>query len=149
MTNIHLNSFLSYQLDLVSESAVKMASVAYEREVNLTLREVRVLRTAGSMPGIARCEMVERVLFEKSLVSRLVSGLVKKSYLRREIANTDARRVSLHLTKKGIDILRKADAIGIAMNETWLSELTPEDRKSLDECIDKLYGALEALEVSI
>ena len=30
-------------------------------------------------------EMVERVLFEKSLVSRLVSGLVRNSYLKREI----------------------------------------------------------------
>lgn len=149
MANIHLNSFLSYQLDLVSESAVKMASRVYEREVNLSFREVRVLRTVSSFPGIAHCKLVKLVLFEKSLVSRLVTGLIRKSYLKREIDRTDARRVSLTLTKTGAAILRKADAVGMAMNETWLSALTPEEMKSLDQCIEKLGGALTELEVSI
>jgi DNA-binding MarR family transcriptional regulator len=149
MANIHLNSFLSYQLDLVSESAVKMASRVYEREVNLSFREVRILRTVGNFPGIARCELVERVLFEKSLVSRLVTGLTNKSYLKREIDRMDARRVSLSLTEAGAAVLGKADAVGIAMNETWLSALTPEEIKALDLCIDKLRGALTGLEVSV
>jgi DNA-binding MarR family transcriptional regulator len=149
MASIHLNSFLSYQLDLVCESAVKMASRVYEREVNLSFREVRVLRTVGSFPGIAHRELVERVLFEKSLVSRLVTGLVKKSYLKREIDLTDARRVPLSLTNEGAAILRKADEIGMAMNETWLSTLTPEEMRSLDLCIEKLSGALTELEVSV
>ena len=53
MTNIHLSKFLSYQLDLVSESVAAIVSQIYEREVKLTLRELRVLRTVGSSPGIA------------------------------------------------------------------------------------------------
>jgi hypothetical protein len=77
MTNIDLHSFLCYQLDLVSELAVKLASEVYEREVNLSFREVRMLRTVGSFPCIAHSELVERVLFEKSLVSRLVTVLVR------------------------------------------------------------------------
>lgn len=148
MTNIDLNSFLSYQLDLVSELAVKLASEVYEREVNLSFREVRMLRTVGNFPGIAHCELVERVLFEKSLVSRLVTGLVRKSYLKREIDQADARRVALTLTEQGAAILRKADEIGMAMNEAWLSDLSPGERESLERCIEKLRGALSELELA-
>jgi DNA-binding MarR family transcriptional regulator len=145
MTNIHLNSFLSYRLNLVSESAARIVSQVYEREVELTLRELRVLRTVGSIPGIAHTEMVERVLFEKSLVSRLVSGLVKKSYLKREIDPVDARRLALTLTKKGTAILRKADRLGLAMNQAWLSALTPAEQKALDVHLEKLMAGLANL----
>jgi DNA-binding MarR family transcriptional regulator len=89
--------------------------------------------------------MVERVLFEKSLVSRLVSGLVKKSYLQREIDPTDARRLALTLTKKGTAILRKADKLGMAMNETWLAALTAQEQKALDAHLEKLMAGLTDL----
>lgn len=145
MTNINLNSFLSYRLNVVSESAAKIVSRVYEREVDLTLRELRVLRTVGSTPGIAHTEMVDRVLFEKSLVSRLVSGLVKKSYLQRQIDPNDARRLALTLTKKGTAILRKADKLGLAMNQAWLSALSPAEQKSLDVHLEKLLAGLAKL----
>jgi DNA-binding MarR family transcriptional regulator len=145
MTNLHLHSFLSYRLNLVSESAANIVSRVYEREVNLTIRELRVLRTVGSFPGIAHTEMVERVLFEKSLVSRLVSGLVKRGYLQREIDPNDARRLALTLTKQGTAILRKADKFGLAMNEAWLSALTPAEQKALDIHLEKLMAGLAKL----
>lgn len=145
MVNIPLNSLLSYRLNLLSESAAKIVSRVYEREVDLTLRELRVLRTVGSFPGIAPTEMVERVLFEKSLVSRLVSGLVKKSYLKRELDPSDARRLALALTKKGTAILRKADKLGLAMNQTWLSALAPAEQKALDVNLEKLLAGLTNL----
>lgn len=145
MTNINLNRFLSYRLNLLSESAARIVSRVYEREVRLSLRELRVLRAVGSFPGIAHTEMVERVLFEKSLVSRLVSGLVRKSYLKREIDPADARRLSLTLTKKGMAILQKADELGLAMNEAWLEALSPQERKALDTHLDKLTAGLANL----
>lgn len=145
MVNVPLNSLLSYRLNLLSESAAKIVSRVYEREVDLTLRELRVLRTVGSFPGIAPTEMVERVLFEKSLASRVLSGLVKKSYLNRELDPTDARRLALVLTKKGTAILRKADELGLAMNQTWLSALTPAEQKGLDVNLEKLMAGLANL----
>lgn len=78
MNHIHLNRFLSYRVDRVSDAVSTIVSQVYEREVKLSLRELRVLRTINSAPGIVHSEIVERVLFEKSLVSRLISGLVKK-----------------------------------------------------------------------
>jgi DNA-binding MarR family transcriptional regulator len=145
MTNLHLNSFLSYRINLISESAAKIVSRVYEREVDLTLRELRVLRTVGSFPGIAHTEMVERVLLEKSLVSRLVSGLVKKGYLQRAIDPADARRLALTLTRKGSAILQKADKLGLAMNQAWLSALTPAEQKALNVHLEKLTAGLAGL----
>lgn len=145
MTNIHLSKFLSYQLDLLSESAASIVSEIYEREVKLTLRELRVLRTVGSSPGIAHSDMVGRVLFEKSLVSRLISGLVKRAYLKRSIDPVDARRIALTLTKKGATILEKADQLGMAMNDVWLSVLTSEEQKSLYRQLDKLTAGVNEL----
>jgi DNA-binding MarR family transcriptional regulator len=145
MTNLHINRFLSYRVNHVSESVAKIVSQVYERDVNLTLRELRVLRTVGSAPSIVHSEIVERVLFEKSLVSRLISGLVKKSYLKREIDQTDARRTSMTLTKKGTAILEKADKLGLAMNNVWLSALTREEQKIFNACLEKLTSGLDKL----
>lgn len=145
MTNIHLSKFLSYQLDLVSESVAAIVSQIYEREVKLTLRELRVLRTVGSSPGIAHSEMVGRVLFEKSLVSRLISSLVKRAFLKRSIDPVDARRIAMTLTKKGAAILEKADQLGMAMNDVWLSVLTSEEQKSLYRQLDKLTAGVDEL----
>jgi DNA-binding MarR family transcriptional regulator len=145
MKNLDLHRFLSYRLDLVSESAAAIVSQIYEREVQLTLRELRVLRTVGSTPGIAHSEMVAKVLFEKSLVSRLVSGLVKRAYLKRSIDPSDARRLPLMLTKKGAAILERADQLGLAMNDVWLSVLTKEEQKNLTLQLDKLTSGLDQL----
>lgn len=145
MTNMHLSRFLSYRLDLLSESVAAIVSQIYEREVNLTLRELRVLRTVGSNPGIAHSDMVKQVLFEKSLVSRLVSGLVKRSYLKRSIDADDARRLPLTMTKKGATLLEKADQLGLAMNEAWLSVLSSDEQKSLYQQLDKLTTGVDVL----
>lgn len=145
MMSIDSKDFLSHQLHLMTESAVKMASQVYERELNLSLREVRVLRAVGVFPGIGHYELVERVLFEKSLVSRLIAGLIKRSYLTREIDQKDARRVSFTLTGNGVEVLRKADAVGMALNEAWLSVLSPDEARSLNACIDKLSEAVKDL----
>ena len=145
MTNLDLHQFLSYRLDLISESVAAIVSKIYEREVQLSLRELRVLRTVGSCPGIAHSAMVERVLFEKSLVSRLVSGLVKRAFLKRTIDASDARRLPLTLTKKGAAMLEKADRLGLAMNDVWLSALTKEEQKNLYTQLDKLTTGLDKL----
>jgi DNA-binding MarR family transcriptional regulator len=145
MTNLHLSRFLSYRINHVSELVTKIVSQVYEREVNLTLRELRILRTVGSTPGIVHSKIVEQVLFEKSLVSRLISCLVKKSYLKRAIDQTDARRISFTLTKKGMAILEKADKLGLAMNDVWLSALTKEEQKAFETSLEKLTFGLSDL----
>lgn len=145
MDPVHLNHFLSYRVNRVSDAVGTIVSQVYEREVRLTLRELRVLRTVNSTPGIVHSGIVERVLFEKSLVSRLISGLVKKGYLKREIDKADARRTSLTLTKRGTTILAKADQLGLAMNDVWLASLTPQEQKTFDTCLDKLTSGLEQL----
>lgn len=145
MSHVQLNRFLSYRVDRLSDAVIAIVSQVYEREVNLSLRELRVLRTINTAPGIVHSEIVERVLLEKSLVSRLISVLVKKSYLKRAIDKTDARRTSLTLTKRGIAILERADQLGMAMNDAWLSALTPNEQKTFDTCLDKLTSALEQL----
>lgn len=145
MGNVNLGNFLSYRINLTSESVVKIASQVYEREVALTLRELRVLRTVGSTPGIVHSDVVEQVLLEKSLVSRLVTGLVNKSYLQRAIDPDDARRISLTLTRKGKAILAKADELGLTMNKAWVSKLTKEEQANLDSYLKALAAGLEDL----
>lgn len=145
MQPVHLQQFLSYRVNRVSDAVGTIVSQVYEREVKLTLRELRVLRTVNSVPGVAHSEIVELVLFEKSLVSRLISGLVNKGYLKREIDKADARRTSLTLTRRGTAILGKADQLGVAMNDVWLASLTREEQKTFDTCLDKLTSGLEQL----
>jgi DNA-binding MarR family transcriptional regulator len=137
------DSFLTFRLDQVSQTAMAKASQVYKERLGLNIRELRVMRAIGDQPGLSSRSLSEVTFIEQTLISKHLRKLVDAGLVQRELESADARRVSLHLTAQGEAIRQKADRLGEDMERDFLSVLTPEEFAQFNRCIDKLrrWGA--------
>lgn len=130
--------YVTFRLDLVSSIARTEASKVYLRECGLDIRQLRVLRRVAEDPGSSVSEIVESTMFERTLVSRIISDLVGEGLLIRRISSSDARQFHIDITKEGLARARMADDLGDQLNEDLLSSLNAQERAEFDRCLDKL-----------
>ncbi|WP_265921244.1 MarR family winged helix-turn-helix transcriptional regulator [Cupriavidus nantongensis] len=136
--------FMSFRLNRLCEMTKDSASGFYEREFGIGLRELRVLRFAGLEPGLTLTRLMELVLLEKTVTSKLVTALSRRGLLRREVGEADARQLNLYLTPAGEALVAQTYQRGDVLEKMFLSVLTEAEVKTLDRCIDKLTNALIA-----
>ncbi|WP_427306327.1 MarR family winged helix-turn-helix transcriptional regulator [Cupriavidus sp. H39] len=136
--------FMSFRLNRLCEMTKNSASGFYEREFGIGLRELRVLRFAGLEPGLTLTRLMELVLLEKTVTSKLVTALAKRGLLRREVGEADARQLNLYLTPSGEALVARTYQRGDVLEKMFLSVLTEAEVRTLDRCIDKLTAALIA-----
>jgi DNA-binding MarR family transcriptional regulator len=130
--------YVTFRLDLVSTRARMEADKVYERECGLGIRHLRVLRRVAERPGASVSEIVESTMFERTLVSRLISDLVGKALLERRISPVDARQFNIDITPEGLAKAEFADELGDELNEDLLSSLDANERIVFDRCLEKL-----------
>jgi DNA-binding MarR family transcriptional regulator len=130
--------FVSYRLEWVSKLVRAEASTIYERECGLDIRQLRVLRIVAEQSGLTVAQIVDTAMFERTLVSRLISFLVNGGLVARRICSDDARQFRIDITPAGARMAAVADELGDRLNEDLLSSLAAADRKALDRCLNRL-----------
>lgn len=133
-------SFLTFRIDQVNQTAMARASRVYKDKLGLNIRELRVIRTIGDEPGISSKALSETSFIEQTLVSKHLRKLVSEGHVRRDLESSDARRVALRLTEKGEAVRQEADRLGEVLERDFLSALTPEELAVFNRCIAKLKG---------
>lgn len=96
-----------------------------------SLSELLALGDLVEAPGLTQAELGERLALEKSTVSRLVAGMQRRGWVRRERDPANRRYVRLRLTREGESA---AAAIGAELHErhrVMLAALTAEESKAL------------------
>ena len=71
--------YLTYRLDVLSTGAIRMANEVYATHCGLAVRELRILRLIDDNPGITFSDLTEETKFERSLASRLLNELRKRT----------------------------------------------------------------------
>ncbi|MGO4402716.1 MarR family winged helix-turn-helix transcriptional regulator [Bosea sp. RAF48] len=137
------DTFLTFRLDQLSQTAMAKASQVYKGQLGLNIRELRVIRAIGDAPGLSSRALSEATFIEQTLISKHLRKLVDEGHVHRQLESADARKVSLHLTPKGEAIRREADRLGEEMEHDFLSVLTPEELDVFNRCLAKLrrWGA--------
>lgn len=136
--NGSFRQYVTYRLELVSRTARDAADGIYRRECGMDIRQLRVLRTLAEDPDITVSEIVESTMFERTLVSRILTDLARAGMVVRRICDVDARQTRLSATAAGREAVARANAIGDALNEDLLSVLSPEERRAFDIALGKL-----------
>jgi len=136
--------FLTFRLDVLNEQAKRQASQAYEAARNVSLRDLRVLRQAYARPGITQTEVVAGGYMEKTLVSKLVTSLVRRGLIRREIGEEDARWVRLYLTDDGHETVQHCNRMGRQMQKKLLAGLEPGEIEAFERTLAALTAVVEA-----
>jgi DNA-binding MarR family transcriptional regulator len=99
---------------------------------------LRILR--GQHPNPATIKLIrERMLDKMSDASRLVEKLRVKGLAERTVSKKDRRQVDVRITQKGLDLLSKIDQEDGKMDE-FMSHVTVEEAKTLNDLLDKLRG---------
>ena len=134
------DSFLTFRLDQLSQTAMAKASQVYKERLGLNIRELRVMRAIGDQPGLSSRSLSEATFIEQTLVSKHLRKLVDAGFALAALESADARRVTLHLTAQGEAIREEADRLGEEMERDFLSVLTPAELAQFNHCLAKLRG---------
>lgn len=95
--------------------------------------------------GPMRSQELARVLMlDKSTTTRVVDALERKDYVERQSDSTDARALSLRVTRSGRALYEKINRELIAQHAQLLEDLSPEIRSGVAEVIRRLARAAQA-----
>ncbi|TGL33615.1 MarR family transcriptional regulator [Leptospira perdikensis] len=88
-------------------------------------------------------ELSERLVKDKTTVSRLVDGWVKKSWVKREVSPQDKRNYVLRLSKKGKEIWEKGLPIVTTADLVFRKDFTEADEKELYLLLFKIQSSVQ------
>ncbi|MDB5825760.1 MAG: ampR [Herminiimonas sp.] len=126
-------------MDVVGERMKEVASAMYEKEVSLSLLELRLMRLIATHPGRTITRLMEQAHVEKTLTSKAITLLVKQGLVVRAIGEAGARQVNLYLTSEGAARVKKADSIGQNLEAMMMRRLPERDAATFKRCLELLY----------
>lgn len=97
---------------------------------------LRILRGQKGNPA-NMCMIQERMLAKTSNTTRLVDKLLLKNLVTREVCCSNRRKIEVAITQKGLEVLEALDSKIIAHENSFSSNLNPEEQEILNELIEK------------
>ena len=94
-------------------------------------------------PGLSSSELSDRLLCDKSNVTRIVKGLEKSGHIVRKPHETDGRTLRLYLTDKGESVSSDISAAHRAYNELRLNCISEISQGNLLENLTILNESLQ------
>lgn len=88
-------------------------------------------------------DLSDRLVKDKTTVSRLVDGWVKKTWVKREVSATDKRLYRLRFTKKGKEIWEKGLPIIASADDLFRKDLSDTNEKDLYLLLFKIQSAVQ------
>lgn len=131
-------NYVNIRLEQVARTARDAADKVYRRECGIDILHLRILRIVAETPGRPVNWVVGESNLDRTLVSRMITNLVKRTLLERAISPDDARQFLLFTTPAGQDLVRKADVLGDALNADLLSVLDKRELDTFEKCLTKL-----------
>lgn len=117
-------------------SALRSPGSAAPGELGLSVAQLFALRIIGQRPGISMGDLAVATLTTPSAVSEVVTRLVRRELVRRDLAPDDRRRAVLRLTPPGAALLM---TLGETLPERLirsLGQMTSEARLALADGLD-------------
>jgi DNA-binding MarR family transcriptional regulator len=124
---------------------VRRRAAALIEPHGITLQQynvLRILRGAGS-DGLPTLEVADRMIEQTPGVTRLLDRLEAKELVRRQRCPKDRRQHLCWITPKGLAVLEKLDAPGLALADETLKGLRRKERATFIRLLDAIRAAHE------
>ncbi|MBU6297170.1 MAG: winged helix-turn-helix transcriptional regulator [Alphaproteobacteria bacterium] len=141
-----LDAFVPYRLSVLTNRVSGAIAAHYEDRFGLTIPEWRVMAALGETPGLSAREVAARTAMDKVQVSRAVASLTAARRVRRTPSEEDGRVAHLALTRAGRTIYDEIVPLALHLEETLLSVLNSDERRTLHRLMDKLAAQTRKLE---
>lgn len=138
----HSVGFLLSQLGYVTARNFRkvMASVALEP------RHFALMRAIEANEGRSQNVLVDLLRIPASSMVSLVDHLEERGLVERRVHETDRRARTLHVTKAGRAVLRKATALAMQLEARVCAGLSAEERLTLIERLQMVGRNLDVIE---
>ncbi len=111
-------------------------------QFNLTPPRFYALSHIAEEPGLSSSRLSERLLCDKSNVTRIVKGLESKGYIERQPHETDGRAIRLFLTEKGTAVLQQVQSAHTQFNQTRINSIDTDSQSKLLHHLTQLNSSL-------
>jgi DNA-binding MarR family transcriptional regulator len=133
---------LTYRLHLVYKLADQESQRLYPQELGQTLSDARCLGAIGSFEPMSVNRLAELAILNKGQASRAAQSLVDQGLVTKGDVAGDARGVELTLTPRGRKVWQNTMDFIHRRNERVFGCLTPSERGTLRELLDRLAAHL-------
>ena len=112
------------------------------KSYDLTPQQYNILRIVrGATEPISILDIRKRMLDKMSDASRIVERLIEKGLVNKIISLEDKRRIEVHITQKGYQVLKDSEGLNYQFDKVF-SNLTTSEARRLNKLLDKFRGSL-------
>ena len=141
MKELLLDDFITFRLLCLTNQLSRQSTKLIAAHSNLRLPEWRCLAILGAHGPQQVSEITARLQSDKGLVSRSLSGLVKKGCVETKCGSDDRRRTIVSLTTKGMSTVKRMMPIMQQRQTKLIDAVTKKERLMLYKVISKLQIA--------
>ena len=107
---------------------------------DITVQQFNVLRILRGQKGkaVSLSTIQERMINKQSNTTRLVDKLIKKEYVKRKINPSNRRKVSISISKNGLNFLDRIDPIIDTIEYNITQKLTKDQLILLNQLLEHL-----------
>ena len=135
--------FLPYRLSVASNTISQAIAADYEERFGLSVTQWRVMAILGRHEDLAARDVAQRTAMDKVAVSRALSALIERGFVRRATAREDRRASRLRLTAAGRRVHDKIVPLAIEHERRLLARLSEEEQRWLVRILDALAPSPE------
>ena len=141
-----LETFLPYRLSVATNRISRAFAASYEQEFGISIPEWRVIAVLGAFAPLSSNEICERTAMDKAKVSRAVSTLLVKAFIKRAPHASDQRLIQLTLSNKGEKIFAVIIPRARAIEAEVTKRLSKADIAALHRLLDRIGARLAEME---
>jgi MarR family transcriptional regulator for hemolysin len=132
---------LFYTIDKAIKTYRQFAQEQLKKaNIDITIDQWLVLNTIAEQPGISQAHIADHVFKDDASVTRIIEKLVENKFLKRNFHETDRRMISLKITIKGIDVIRKVNRVAVKYRATALDGLSKKEIELTEETLLKIIN---------
>lgn len=128
---LSLEDFLPYRLNRLADAVSRSFAKIYRERFGLTRPEWRLLATLGQYGTMTATAIGQHSAMHKTKVSRAVTALEKRRWLKRRSDTADRRVEHLTLTKAGGEAYRELVPLARGFEESLLGRMSARDRNAV------------------
>lgn len=117
-----------------------------KKRIGMRFEEWMQLLPLTESETVSQKDLSDRLVKDKTTVSRLVDGWVKKTWVKREVSSHDKRFYILRFTKKGKEIWEKGLPIITSADEVFRKDLSDANEKDLYLLLFKIQSSVQLTE---
>lgn len=138
---LRLNRFLPYRLSVTANLVSDVIAQAYQARFGLKVAEWRLVAVLAEASPLTQQEIGQRTRMDKVTVSRAAVALTERGLLERAENPSDGRSLLLRLSPAGEQLYRAVAPAALALENTLLAALTPDEVELLLEMLSRLEAA--------